>query len=62
MGDEYLGGFAEPAPDWVKLLENEVDLSRVSAALNRESAIRSVMKIRKVGRGEAVMILEERDR
>jgi hypothetical protein len=62
MGDEYLGGFAEPAPDWAKLLENEVDLSRVSAALNRESAIRSVMKIRKVGRGEAVMILEERDR
>lgn len=62
MGDEYLGGFAEPAPDWAKLLENEVDLSKVQAALNREAALRSVMRIRSVGRGEAVMILEERDR
>lgn len=62
MGDEYLGGFADPAPDWAKLLEAEVDLSKVSAALNRESAIRSVMKIRTVSRGEAIMILEERDR
>lgn len=62
MADEYLGGFADPAPRWAELFEQAEDLTVASGALNREAAIRSVMKIRRVSRGEAIMILEERDR
>lgn len=58
MADEYLGGFADPAPSWARLFEQAEDLTVVSGALNREAAIRSVMKIREVGRNKAAAIVD----
>lgn len=43
---------------WELLLREEADLEQVSAALNREAAIRSVMKIREVGREQAAAIVD----
>lgn len=39
-------------------LEAEDDLEQVSRALNREAAIRSVMKIREVGHEQAATIVD----
>lgn len=39
-------------------LEAEDDLEQVSRALNREAAIRSVMKIREVSREQAAAIVD----
>jgi hypothetical protein len=44
--------------NWRELMEQAPDLGEVSAALNREAAIRSVMKIREVGREQAAAIVD----
>lgn len=53
----HSGGGA-PVWNWRELMKQAEDLAEVSAALNREAAIRSVMKIREVGREQAAKIVD----